>query len=141
MKPLQISPNSFPSFLKKLPNKVIELLSLPLLYFPSCFKYPNRPLVRLCATLLPILRIWVKAIQLLVVRVDFADSRRWPYVINETSVLWRVFITASESPSSINSLMPSSCANVIALAAAMASTMTGENGNGACSDSEAMAFP
>ena len=33
-----------PSFLKKLSNKVIELLSLPLLYFPSFFKLPNRPL-------------------------------------------------------------------------------------------------
>ena len=32
------------SFLKKLPNKVIKLLSLPLLYSPSFFKHPNRPL-------------------------------------------------------------------------------------------------
>ena len=30
-------PNPSPSFLKKLPNKVIELLSLPLLYSPSFF--------------------------------------------------------------------------------------------------------
>ena len=52
-----------------------------------------------------------------------------------------MFITASESPSSINSFIPSSCAKVIALAAAMASTMTGENGSEACSDREAMAFP
>ena len=38
-------PNSSPSFLKKLSNKVIELLSLPLLYSPSFFKLPNMPLV------------------------------------------------------------------------------------------------
>ena len=56
-------------------------------------------------------------------------------------MLWRVVITTSESPLSTNSLIPSSCAKVITLAAAMASTMTGENGNGACFDSEAMAFP
>ena len=31
------------SFLKKLTNKVIKLLSLPLLYSPSFFKHPNRP--------------------------------------------------------------------------------------------------
>ena len=37
-------PNPSPSFLKKPPNKVIELLSLPLLYSPSFFKLPNRPL-------------------------------------------------------------------------------------------------
>ena len=34
LKPLQIPQNPSPSFLKKLPNKVIKLLSLPLLYFP-----------------------------------------------------------------------------------------------------------
>ena len=56
-------------------------------------------------------------------------------------MLRRVFIIASKSPLSINSLIPSSCAKVIALAAVMASTMTGENGKGAYSDSEAMAFP
>ena len=56
-------------------------------------------------------------------------------------MLWRVFITTSESPLGINSVIPSSCAKVIAHAAAMASTMTGENGNGACFDSEVMAFP
>ena len=31
------------SFLKKLTNKVIKLLSLPRLYSPSFFKHPNRP--------------------------------------------------------------------------------------------------
>ena len=41
---VETPPNSSPSFLKKLPNKVIELLSLPLLYSPSFFKLPNRPL-------------------------------------------------------------------------------------------------
>ena len=41
---VETSLNSSPSFLKKLPNKVIELLSLPLLYSPSFFKLPNRPL-------------------------------------------------------------------------------------------------
>ena len=41
-------PNSSSSFLKKLPNKVIELLSFSLLYFPSFFKLPNRPLKILC---------------------------------------------------------------------------------------------
>ena len=35
-------PNSSPSFLKKLLNKVIELLSLSLLYSPSFFKLSNR---------------------------------------------------------------------------------------------------
>ena len=40
---VETPPNSSPSFLKILPNKVIELLSLPLLYFPSFFKLPNRP--------------------------------------------------------------------------------------------------
>ena len=34
-----------PSFLKKLPNKVIKLLSLSLLYSPSFIWLPNRPLV------------------------------------------------------------------------------------------------
>ena len=36
--------HSSPSFLKKLPNKVIELLSLPLLYSTSFFKHPNKAL-------------------------------------------------------------------------------------------------
>ena len=40
---VETPPNSSLSFLKKLPNKVIELLYLPLLYFPSFFKLPNRP--------------------------------------------------------------------------------------------------
>ena len=40
---VETSPNSSTSFLKKLPNKVIELLSLPLLYSPSFFNLPNRP--------------------------------------------------------------------------------------------------
>ena len=78
---------------------------------------------------------------LLVTRADLADSRRWPYVDREASVLRRVFITTSESPLGINSVISSSCAKVIAHAAAMASTMTGENGNGACFDSEVMALP
>ena len=56
-------------------------------------------------------------------------------------MLRRVLITASESPSNIISVIPSSCAKVIALVAAMASTMIGENGKGACLNSEAMAFP
>ena len=56
-------------------------------------------------------------------------------------MLRRVFIIASKSPLSINSLIPSSYAKVIALAAVMASIMTGENGKRAYSDSEAMAFP
>ena len=34
---VEIPPNLSPSFLKNLPNKVIELLSLPLLYSPSFF--------------------------------------------------------------------------------------------------------
>ena len=34
---VQTPPNSSHSFLNKLPNKVIELLSLPLLYSPSFF--------------------------------------------------------------------------------------------------------
>ena len=48
LKPLQIPP---PPSLKKLPNKVIELLSLPLLYSPSFLKLPNKPLVRSSAVL------------------------------------------------------------------------------------------
>ena len=40
---VETPPNLSPSFLKKLPNKVIELLSLPLLYSPSFFKLPNKP--------------------------------------------------------------------------------------------------
>ena len=91
-------------------------------------------LARLWATLSPLLRIRDKAIQLLVTRVGFADSRIWPNVDREDSVFQRVFITTSESPSSINSVIPSSYAKVIALAAAMASTITSANGNGACSE-------
>ena len=37
---VETSPNSSPSFLKKLPNKVIELLSLPLHYSPSLYSTP-----------------------------------------------------------------------------------------------------
>ena len=92
-------------------------------------------------TLLPVLRTLEKAIHLSVTRVDLADSRRWPKEDREASLLRGEFITTSESPSSINSAMPNSCAKVIALAAAMASTMFGENGRGACSDNEAIAFP
>ena len=40
---VETPPNSSPSFLKKLSNKVIELLSLPLLYSPSFSKLPNMP--------------------------------------------------------------------------------------------------
>ena len=42
---VETPPNPFPSFLKKLINKIIELLFLPLLYSPSFFKHPNRPYV------------------------------------------------------------------------------------------------
>ena len=73
--------------------------------------------------------------------MDFAYSRRWPKEDSEASLLRREFITTSESPSSINSAVPSSCAKVIALAAAMASTMSDENGREACSKNEAIAFP
>ena len=73
--------------------------------------------------------------------MDFADLRRWPNEENEASLLRRELITTSESPLSINSTIPSSCAKAIALAAAMASTMSNENGRGAHSDSEAIAFP
>ena len=40
---VETPPTPSSSFLKKLPNNVIELLSLPLLYSPSFFKLPNRP--------------------------------------------------------------------------------------------------
>ena len=73
--------------------------------------------------------------------MDFGDSRRWPNEENEASLLRRELITTSESPSSINSAIPSSCAKAITLAAAMASTMSDENGRGTCSDNEAIAFP
>ena len=36
---VETAPNSSPSFLKKLPNKVIELLFLPLLYPPPFFNF------------------------------------------------------------------------------------------------------
>ena len=42
---VEIPPNPSPSFVKNLPNKVIKLLSLPLLYSPSFFKHPNKPLI------------------------------------------------------------------------------------------------
>ena len=73
--------------------------------------------------------------------MDFVDSRRWPNEENEASLLHRELITASESPSRINSVIPNSCAKAIALATAMASTMFNENGRRAHSDSEAIAFP
>ena len=73
--------------------------------------------------------------------MDFVDSRRWPNEENEASLLRRELITASESPSSINFAIPNSCAKAIALATAMASTMFNEDGRGAHSDSEAIAFP
>ena len=50
---VQTPPNSSPSFFKKFPNKVIELLALPLLYSPSFFKLPNRPLEKEPVTTLP----------------------------------------------------------------------------------------
>ena len=53
MKPLQIPPKPSPSFFKKVPNKVIELLSLPLLYSPSFFKHPNRQLKQRWAKVQP----------------------------------------------------------------------------------------
>ena len=73
--------------------------------------------------------------------MDFADSRRWPNEESEASLLWMELITASESPSSTNYVMPSSCAKTNALAAAMASTISDENGRGACSDSKAITLP
>ena len=98
-------------------------------------------LARLCAILLPLLRTWEKAIQLLETSVDFANSRRWPNKENEASLLRRELITTSESPSSINFAIPSSCVKVIAFVTAMASTMSDENDRGARSNSEAIAFP
>ena len=44
------SPNPSPSFLKKLPNKVIELLSLPLVYSLSFFKHLNTAEVRITSS-------------------------------------------------------------------------------------------
>jgi len=38
---VETPPNFSPFFLKKLPNKIIELLSLLLLYSPSFFKHPG----------------------------------------------------------------------------------------------------
>ena len=44
---VETPPNSSPSFLKKLSNKVIELLSLPLLYSPSFFKKLPKKVIEL----------------------------------------------------------------------------------------------
>ena len=54
---------------------------------------------------------------------------------------WFRSLKPHQYPSSINSIIPTSYAKVIALAIAMASTMTSENGNKACFVSEAMALP
>ena len=104
--------------------------------------HTNKPLTflkclaRLWAILLPLLRTWEKLIQVLGPSMDFADSRRWPNEESKDSLLRRELITASESPSSTNFVIPSSCAKTNALAAAMASTISDENGGGACSGSE-----
>ena len=79
--------------------------------------------------------------QVLEPSMDFANSRRWPNEENEASLLRRELITTSESPSSTNSVIPNSCAKTNALAAAMASTISDENGRGACFNSEAITFP
>ena len=47
----------------------------------------------------------------------------------------------AESPSSMKEVKPSPCAKEIALIAAIASTIFGENGRLACSDKEASACP
>ena len=44
---VQTPPNPLHSFLKKYPNKVIKLLSLPLLYSPSFPQHPNIALKKL----------------------------------------------------------------------------------------------
>ena len=98
-------------------------------------------LARLWAILLPLLRTWEKLTQELGSSMDFADSRRWPNEESEASLLWMELITASESPSSTNYVMPSSCAKTNALAVAMPSTISDENGRGACSDSKAITLP
>ena len=67
-------------------------------------------LARLWTILLPLLRTWEKLIQVLGPSMDFADSRRWPNEESEASLLRRELITTSESPSSTNSIIPSSCA-------------------------------
>ena len=54
---VETPPNSSHSFLKKLPNKIIELLFLPLLYSPSFFKLQNRPLVSLSGLAFATLRM------------------------------------------------------------------------------------
>ena len=58
--------------------------------------------------------------QVIETSVDFADPKRWPNEENEASLLQRELITTSESPSSTNSVIPSSCAKTNALATAMA---------------------
>ena len=50
-------------------------------------------------------------------------------------------ITVVESPLRINELRPNFCGKDIALNATIASTMSGEKGRGACSESEAIALP
>ena len=49
---VETPPNSSLSFLKNLSNKVIKLLSLPLLYSLFFFKLPIRPLVKLVKSLM-----------------------------------------------------------------------------------------
>ena len=91
--------------------------------------------------LLPHLRTWEKLIPDIGPSKDFANSNRWPNEEKEVSLLWKELTTTSESPSRTNSVIPSSCAKINALAAAMASTISDENGRGACSDSEAIVLP
>ena len=79
--------------------------------------------------------------QVLEPSMDFADSKRWPNKENEASLLRRELITSSESLSSTNSVIPRSCAKTNTLAATMASTISDENGKGACSNSKAITFP
>ena len=55
---VETPPNSSLSFFKKLTNKVIKLLSLPLLYSPFFFKLPIRLLVKLVKSLMVEKEIW-----------------------------------------------------------------------------------
>ena len=98
-------------------------------------------LAKLWAILLPLQCTWEKFMQVLDTSTDFVDSRRWPNEENEASLLRRELITTSESPSRTKSAIPSSWAKTNALAAAMASMISDENGKGTCSDSEAITFP
>ena len=55
---VETPPNSSLSFLKNLSNKVIKLLSLPLLYSLFFFKLPIRLLVKLVKSLMVEKEIW-----------------------------------------------------------------------------------